>query len=314
LGVAIGVLATITVVGGYAVALADHEPNDTIYACVATKDGGVRVVAMPTLCGKSEASLSWGKHGAPGPQGEAGLPGAPGPQGTPGPQGIPGPQGVPGPQGLQGEPGVGLQGEPGPQGEPGNPTSLADLNGIACTVGDDTGTLMVAVGANGAVTFSCVVDNLDEPTDADGDGHHAPPHGNDCDDTDPDIHPGAPERDNLVDDNCNGWVDEGLYTGLAFVPGSAQFVDGQAISFALWNNGTLTARSIAIAVVTQSGVPSHSGFLIIGNTCTPQLAPEQSCVVTVRGMNSTTLSQIAGILKATPSNGVVASASLSVAK
>ncbi|MBE0609540.1 MAG: hypothetical protein IH609_09180, partial [Dehalococcoidia bacterium] len=47
LGVAIGVLATITVVGGYAVALADHEPNDTIYACVATKDGGVRVVAMP---------------------------------------------------------------------------------------------------------------------------------------------------------------------------------------------------------------------------------------------------------------------------
>lgn len=42
--------------------------------------------------------------------------------------------------------------------------------------------------------------------DADGDGSSGC--GEDCDDGDPDVHPGAPERCNLRDDDCNGVVDD----------------------------------------------------------------------------------------------------------
>jgi hypothetical protein len=43
-------------------------------------------------------------------------------------------------------------------------------------------------------------------TDADGDGYYAEV--DDCDDTNPDIYPGATEHCNLLDDNCNGIVDD----------------------------------------------------------------------------------------------------------
>ncbi|MEM9192007.1 MAG: putative metal-binding motif-containing protein [Myxococcota bacterium] len=42
-------------------------------------------------------------------------------------------------------------------------------------------------------------------SDADGDGF---PASSDCDDTNPAIHPGARERCNMLDDNCNGVIDE----------------------------------------------------------------------------------------------------------
>jgi hypothetical protein len=49
--------------------------------------------------------------------------------------------------------------------------------------------------------------------DADGDGHYAfdpqdCPNGDDCDDSDPDVHPGAAEVcDNTIDDDCDGQAD-----------------------------------------------------------------------------------------------------------
>ena len=45
------------------------------------------------------------------------------------------------------------------------------------------------------------------PTDADGDGWS--PQAGDCDDSDPDVHPGAPEECNGHDDDCDGGIDEG---------------------------------------------------------------------------------------------------------
>ncbi|MFH2010878.1 MAG: MopE-related protein [bacterium] len=49
---------------------------------------------------------------------------------------------------------------------------------------------------------------IDEDGDGYGDGC---PAGNDCDDSDPTVNPGAPELCNLRDDNCNGFIDDGAY-------------------------------------------------------------------------------------------------------
>ena len=54
--------------------------------------------------------------------------------------------------------------------------------------------------------------------DQDGDGVDAAPAGDDCDDTDHGIFPGAPEEDDLVDQDCDGVADEdSLSSGMVVV-------------------------------------------------------------------------------------------------
>jgi hypothetical protein len=82
--------------------------------------------------------------------------------------------------------------------------------------GDGAGDVLAgAEGLNGAWVFHGVPAS-GACHDQDGDGYGSPgdttcPHGGltDCNDTDPAIHPGAAERCNGVDDDCDGAADEG---------------------------------------------------------------------------------------------------------
>ena len=52
------------------------------------------------------------------------------------------------------------------------------------------------------------VDATGCPQDGDGDGHCRAPFGAACDDGDANVHPGAAERPDLADDDCDGFGDE----------------------------------------------------------------------------------------------------------
>jgi len=97
------------------------------------QQGQLRIIdtAKGQRCRSSEASLTWNRTGAPGPQGAQGLQGPQGPagpqgvKGDTGAQGLQGPQGPAGPQGVKGDTGPqgpqGLQGLQGPKGDTGAP-------------------------------------------------------------------------------------------------------------------------------------------------------------------------------------------------
>ena len=107
--VAMGVFALI----GFS-ANADAQGN-TIFACVNTFSGVVKVVSAGTVCPSGSILESWNVVGPQGPAGQQGPPGPAGPQGAQGPQGPAGQPGPPGP--------AGPQGPQGPQGEPGAPAT-----------------------------------------------------------------------------------------------------------------------------------------------------------------------------------------------
>jgi hypothetical protein len=63
---------------------------ETIYGCVKTPAGTLRIVSGPKSCDRGERAIMWNSAGPQGPQGLQGAPGPKGDQGTPGPKGEPG--------------------------------------------------------------------------------------------------------------------------------------------------------------------------------------------------------------------------------
>ncbi len=109
---------------------------------------------------------------------------------------------------------VGPQGEAGQPGQPGPPgpplSSFESLAGLACTVGGVQGVLQISYSPSGIATLTCLSGPPGPPScvDADLDGFFfqqgcgTPV---DCDDSDPTVHPGAPEVcGDGKDNDCSG--------------------------------------------------------------------------------------------------------------
>jgi hypothetical protein len=75
---------------------AQPPATTTIFACVNSNTGAVRIVSNNTVCKTTEHKTNWNHLGPPGPQGNRGPVGAQGTQGATGAAGSTGPQGLPG--------------------------------------------------------------------------------------------------------------------------------------------------------------------------------------------------------------------------
>lgn len=104
-------------------------------------------------------TMAVGAIGEKGEPGEHGLPGAQGVAGPAGPAGVAGPAGPAGPVGPAGPAGpLGPAGPIGPAGAAGTSiASLSTLNGIACAVGSNAGTVSTVVAADGSISLRCVL-------------------------------------------------------------------------------------------------------------------------------------------------------------
>jgi hypothetical protein len=163
--------ATMAAVGGVAYATIP-DSNGVIHGCYTTKGGILRVIdtSVGQSCTSFETPITWnqkGPKGDTGPQGLRGDAGPAGPKGDAGPAGAQGPNGDTGPPGPKGDTGqtgsqgpkgdtgpAGSQGPPGPPGPAGaGLTSIDDVNGLACTVFGQPGTVRVTVRST--VTLTC---------------------------------------------------------------------------------------------------------------------------------------------------------------
>jgi Lamin Tail Domain len=105
-------------------------PDGVINACRKIEGGRLRAVASISQCRVTERPLKWNVHGPAGPAGPVGATGATGPQGPVGPQGPPGP-------GIE---------------------SFDDLEGLACLLGANSGTIAIDYDAGtGNAHIRCVV-------------------------------------------------------------------------------------------------------------------------------------------------------------
>jgi hypothetical protein len=133
----------------------------------------------------------------------------------------------------------------------------ANANGSASGDGEGTATFTKAFGCATGITYY---------TDFDHDGHGtknfstmescAKPEGfadnfDDCDDNDEKVHPGAPERCNMRDDNCDGQIDDGLTGSVLVYPDK----DGDGY-------GTAAGGSVMV-----SGCAAMPGYVPIPGDC-----------------------------------------------
>ena len=95
-------------------------------------------------------------------------------------------------------------------------------------------------------------DTATPPVDEDGDGVVTP---HDCDDTDPDVYPGAPEAWNDVDDDCDGQID-----------GDGDYAGTLSVSIAAVKEGITYTWSNMSCPATLSRLTGEVEFVV---TCTP---------------------------------------------
>ena len=183
-------IVAVAALGGGGLVAAAASRNDgspsVIKACANRSNGKLRLAGPAGSCKSHERAISWNVQGPAGPPGPAGAPGPAGPAGATGPAGPGGPtgpagpagpagaKGPTGPAGANGQPGpagpqgpagaagakgaTGARGPTGPKGDPGTGgslTSIAQLNGVACTAGTAAGTIAVSYDASNHVVLTC---------------------------------------------------------------------------------------------------------------------------------------------------------------
>jgi hypothetical protein len=141
---AAALVALAVAVGGAAAGLDRALDDGAIVAC--KNGGGYLKIPASGACKRPEQTVRWNVRGPEGPAGPQGPAGANGAAGPAGPQGPPGPQ--------------------GPEGPAAAIDAIEALDGIACAKGGAAGTVDVATGADGAISFRCETDEEPPPTAA----------------------------------------------------------------------------------------------------------------------------------------------------